>query len=468
MGTLTLYIIEWAFGLMLMLAVYKLLLSGTTFHRFNRAVLLTILGISALLPTLHIEVEDNPIAIHNTNFAHHIERVDTLALTDQGLAFVEVNEAKGTTTKTPLATDTTNYWPLLLVSIYVCYLAFFFTNWVRSTLKMLRFLRRCRHRHIGRWIRLCVHNLPYGPFNWMNYIVLSETEKRYSHNIAMLHELAHVRQLHFIDLIIVNFCALVNPVCWLLLKELKTVHEYEADSLVLSREHINPTNYQLQLIRLSVGDEAYALASTLNFNLKNRIIMMKRPNSNSWRKVCVLLLLPVAILVMLACGKSNKNDNLQAGNEEFNIVGAWIAEGVTWGNQHSDYMATDQYRRYKFILPDSTFCVTQLYVDSSKVHNYAHCVGRYEFNDATSTEIYTNGTSLDLQLSVIDANRCTTIYQGVTEKWIRATGLTPEQEQIIINDIKRQLIVTDNSMAEALNAAIRSNSRSSTKHVISK
>ena len=100
MGTLTLYIIEWAFGLMLMLAVYKLLLSGTTFHRFNRAVLLTILGISALLPTLHIEVEDNPIAIHNTNFAHHIERVDTLALTDQGLAFVEVNEAKGTTTTT--------------------------------------------------------------------------------------------------------------------------------------------------------------------------------------------------------------------------------------------------------------------------------------------------------------------------------------------------------------------------------
>ncbi len=54
MGTLTLYILEWAFGLILMLAAYKLLLGGTTFHRFNRMVLL---GIPPLLIHFHYPLQ---------------------------------------------------------------------------------------------------------------------------------------------------------------------------------------------------------------------------------------------------------------------------------------------------------------------------------------------------------------------------------------------------------------------------
>lgn len=459
MGTLTLYILEWAFGLMLMLAVYKLLLSGTTFHRFNRLILLGILTVSALIPTLRIEVESNPIAINDSRFAYHIERVDTLTLSGQGLVYVEESPHEGTSATTPFAAETNDYWPLLLVATYVCYLAFFFTAWVRSTLKMLRFLRRCRRHRIGRWIRLCVHHLPYGPFNWMNCIVLSEEEKRYGHNIAMLHELAHVRCLHFVDLIVVNLCALANPACWLLLRELKMVHEYEADTQVLARERINPIHYQLQLIRLSVGDEAYSLASTLNFDLKQRIAMMKRETSNPWRRACVFLLVPVAGIVALACGKGTADSHT---GDDFCIEGAWIAKEVVYTEGTVDYWNYNNYRRYKFIHSDGTFCVTQIVADSlGKTYNMAHCMGTYEYREGRYIEHYTNGTSLDLQLSILGRDSCTTVYQGITERWVRATGLTPEQEHVIVSDIKRQLTPSDpdGKMNAALHAALKSNRR---------
>lgn len=457
MGTLTLYILEWAFGLILMLAAYKLLLGGTTFHRFNRMVLLGILYLSALPPALHIEMESNPIAIHDSHFAHHIERMDTLALTKQGLAFVETDETMETTTITPLSADANTYWPLLLVGAYVCYLAFFFTSWVRSTLKMFRFLHRCRRHRIGRWIQLCVHSLPYGAFNWMNCIVLAEEEKRYSHNIAMLHELAHVRNLHFVDLIVVNLCALINPACWLLLRELKTVHEYEADALILARERINSTHYQLQLIRLSVGNEAYSLASTLNFNLKKRLIMMKRKASNPWRRVCVFLFIPIAGFIILACGTTT------AHNHAFDIIGTWRLKGESFANESPmklESLQDNYYRRMKFILPDNTFFyIIQIISDSADVHNYVHSIGTYEYQNGKYVEHYTNGTCLDMQMRIVNPDSYTNIREGITETWERITDVKPEYVENLLSDIKRQPSAPNKEIGEALNAFMKSHAK---------
>ena len=70
-----LYILSWAFCLALLLAVYKIFLSGTTFHRFNRFLLLGFLALSAVLPLCHIETEHTEIAIANTEFVRTIENL---------------------------------------------------------------------------------------------------------------------------------------------------------------------------------------------------------------------------------------------------------------------------------------------------------------------------------------------------------------------------------------------------------
>ena len=58
MGNIVLFIIEWAFALLVLLAVYKAVLSGTTLHRFNRFYLLGATLLSALLPLVHVTIPD--------------------------------------------------------------------------------------------------------------------------------------------------------------------------------------------------------------------------------------------------------------------------------------------------------------------------------------------------------------------------------------------------------------------------
>ena len=64
MGSFVVYILEWALCLSAFLLLYKMCLSGSTFHRFNRFFLLGSVVVSALLPLVHITASEQmePIA----------------------------------------------------------------------------------------------------------------------------------------------------------------------------------------------------------------------------------------------------------------------------------------------------------------------------------------------------------------------------------------------------------------------
>lgn len=302
-----LYILSWAFCLALLLAVYKVFLSGTTFHRFNRFLLLGFLALSAVLPLCHIETEHTDIAIANTEFVRTLETLQDGGANATG-RFAIVPDGEGTAIS-DVANDGTKaedkpvVWAYLLVGVYLMYVLIILSGWVRSTVKMKRFLRACRRYRLGKWVRLAVHKNLFGPFNWMNYIVVPDEERKLHTDVAVCHEMAHVRCLHCIDLVVVGVCALVNPVAWLLLRELKALHEYEADDHVLRSGRLEAKTYQTLLIKKTVGAEAYALASCLNFNLKNRIIMMKKEQTNGWRKAWLLAVIPVAGVALAVFAK---------------------------------------------------------------------------------------------------------------------------------------------------------------------
>lgn len=302
-----LYILSWAFCLALLLAVYKVFLSGTTFHRFNRFLLLGFLALSAVLPLCHIETEHTDIAIANTEFVRTLETLQDGGANASGRSAI-VPDGEGTAIS-DVANDGTKaedkpaVWAYLLVGVYLMYVLIILSGWVRSTVKMKRFLCACRRYRLGRWVRLAVHKNLFGPFNWMNYIVVPDEERKLHTDVAVCHEMAHVCCLHCIDLVVVGACALVNPVAWLLLRELKALHEYEADDHVLRSGRLEAKTYQTLLIKKTVGAEAYALASCLNFNLKNRIIMMKKEQTNGWRKAWLLAVIPVAGVALAVFAK---------------------------------------------------------------------------------------------------------------------------------------------------------------------
>ena len=299
-GSFVIYILEWALCLSAFLLLYKMCFSGSTFHRFNRLFLLGSVVVAALLPLIHITTSEEmePIA--------EVCRLNTEELAP--LPVVETIQIQVAETQEQLSTfnsqlSTSQKVFLAIAITYLIYIAIQVMGWMRSFVKMLLFLRGKRTRRVGRWIRLVVHNEEYGPFSWMNYMVISDKENGFARRASMRHELSHIVLMHHLDLVFLLLCTLVNPVCWFIMKEIKVVHEYEADDEVINHYHIQSRDYQRLLVLRTVGAEAYALASSFNLNIKKRIIMMKKNQSHWWRMMWIAVTIPLVGIALTAFSK---------------------------------------------------------------------------------------------------------------------------------------------------------------------
>lgn len=297
MGSLVLYVIEWAFALLVLLAVYKVVFSKTTLYRFNRFYLLGATLLSALLPLVHVtfaeESQMMEYTIIGTEFA---QELTTASVAD----YMPMDEDLTPDRKTSL-------WAVALICTYSIYVITLLTGWTRGILTACRFIRGKKRRRLSRTVWLVTHGEAYGPFSWMNFIVISDTEKGFSRRASLRHEYSHVKLLHSLDLIFLLACTIVNPACWLVLHEIKTVHEYEADNEVITRYAIIDQDYQRLLIMKAVGAEAYALASTFNLNIKKRIVMMNKNKTAKKHVIWLLLLIPMLGMTSLLFARSEKS-----------------------------------------------------------------------------------------------------------------------------------------------------------------
>ena len=304
MGSIVLYILEWAFALIVLLTIYKAAFSGTTFYRFNRFYLLGATVLSALLPLLHITLpEQTPVvsdlAIEQMDFAQ--ELTGTFVFTAEPLPAVTVPAE-------PAAKS--GMWAVVLVCMYSAYVLMLLVGWSRSIIRARRFLRGKHRRRVSRTVWLVTHDEDFGPFSWMNYIVISDTESGFARKASLRHEFAHIRLLHSADLVFLLACTVVNPVCWLVLQEIKIVHEFEADNEVINRYGIRNSDYQKLLIMRTVGAEAYALASSFNLNIKKRIIMLNKNQTRRRRLMWLLLLIPMLGMTSVLFARTEKAVNL--------------------------------------------------------------------------------------------------------------------------------------------------------------
>jgi len=137
----------------------------------------------------------------------------------------------------------------------------------------------------------------------MNYIVISNKERGFARRASMRHELSHIVLLHYADLVFLLLCTIVNPICWFVMKEIKVVHEYEADDEVINHYRIQSRDYQRLLIMRTVGAEAYALACSFNLNIKKRIMMMKKKQSTWWRILWIAVTIPLVGIALTAFSK---------------------------------------------------------------------------------------------------------------------------------------------------------------------
>ena len=301
MGLFLVYMFKSAICLTLLYLLYSLLMSKETFHRTNRIAILAILVLSIVIPFIQIKVE-NQTDVQETFLT--LEQLILLA--SQNETGEEVSQR---TTLTPL------HFVLL---IYLLGLVFFIVRHVYSFIKLQLLLRSGERETINNNTQLIIHDQALAPFSWMNYIVISRTDLEENGREILIHEQAHIRHRHTIDLLVMDiylYLQWFNPTAWLLKKEMQNVHEFEADETVIN-EGVDAKQYQLLLIKKAVGTRLYSMANSFNHSkLKKRITMMSKQKSSKWAYLKYLYILPAVAISVIAFARPEVSAELKELSE---------------------------------------------------------------------------------------------------------------------------------------------------------
>ena len=223
METFFVYLVKSSVCILFYELFYRLFLRGETFHRLNRIVLLVSLILSLLLPLFDVsgwfatagQNRALPLTELTVSLQELVVEQKTAALSDHNGMTVSV---------VLFGIYLTGVVLLLLKNLFV----FVYLN---------RLLKRCRREQTtdGQVYYRCPDQI--GPFSWLGRVVLSSADDGALTSCILAHERAHVLLGHSLDLLLIELFLCFqwfNPAAWWLKKDLRLVHEYEADRYVLS------------------------------------------------------------------------------------------------------------------------------------------------------------------------------------------------------------------------------------------
>ena len=228
--------------------------------------------------------------------------------------------------------------PQILCWIYLAGVSMILLKTILSTARLFFYIRKGTVISKERYTLVIMPGNDTAPFSFGRYIVMNAVDNENVQSLVTAHELAHIRCRHYLDLIVAQAVCIVlwyNPASWLMRDEMKLIHEYQADAAVID-DGADPKEYQMLLIRKTVGNRFHTLANSLNHSkLKNRIAMMQKENSSrrhSLRLLSLALAVVVALAVInipaVASGLSSledasliqENEDVAVANEEKNEV----------------------------------------------------------------------------------------------------------------------------------------------------
>lgn len=278
MGTFAAYTFVAGLVLLASYIIYKWLLSAENQPAFNRAVLLTIYVLAfASWPADGFLSGESSVL--------------------QGTVAI------GPTTAVVLDATRTPEVSFVAVLLWIYVAGMFIAGiWTfAGVMKLAQLIASGEKIHRADYTLVLIDRDGIAPFSWGRYVVMGRSENEDEAAMILCHEQAHIRCMHFADLLLAQVVCIVlwyNPASWLMLSELKSVHEYQADSHVLS-SGVNARQYQLLLIKKAVGVRFPSLANSLNHsNLKKRITMMYNRKTSAVRRSRALAIVPAVALAL--------------------------------------------------------------------------------------------------------------------------------------------------------------------------
>lgn len=293
MTAFIIYILKSTLCLSAFYLLYRLLFRGTTHFRFNRRVLLLGLLVCSLLPLVHFTLEEE-LPVHRS-----------LRMLDEALTKVTLPQTRQAEVGAVVSADageSTFLYSRFFFFLYVGGCSFVLLLFLAAYIRMWHLIKSASvYRESGVcWI---VTDRQVSPFSWGNYIVMNRKDYE-AYPLIRLHEQMHVFYGHSWDSLWMQLLQVFhwfNPVVWLWQKELRDLHEYQADHGVISCG-IDVKTYQLLLVEKAVGTRLYSMACGFDHcSLKKRITMMMRNPTKSrarWRALAIVPAVAVALTVV--------------------------------------------------------------------------------------------------------------------------------------------------------------------------
>lgn len=308
------YLLLATIGTVLFFGSYWLLMQRETRFTMVRYYLLGTLLLSLLLPFIHLPLirqanydgndaaETAQLAYSNTpdgmamTYTSTKGGVSEIKLTQDNNGMRRISLSEGGTTPTILDKVVD-----ILPIIYWIGVAVTMTLLTLRLARLQRRLRRLPYKMME-GIKVSVLNDDTPAYSFGKHIVLGRNGFNPTEMQQLIgHEMVHVRQRHTLDLLLCEVVKVIlwfNPFVYLYQRELKRVHEYQADNAMLATD--NGAAYAELFYHQVSGKPYSAIGNTFDYSLvKKRIAMMARRRSRHGG-LLPLIMLPIAFMVLLA------------------------------------------------------------------------------------------------------------------------------------------------------------------------
>lgn len=293
------YLFKSIFISFLLIGLYLTILRNNKSFTFNRLFLIASAIASLVFPMIDFSIsisENDNIFIYNS--AKFIEQIEIVPITIQSNTIQSLNNSN---------------WSILLIACY----------FIISGILLIKFIRNISSLYSNQLIisepvyemQVLFHNNNGGIYSFFNRLYLPIKYKRESLNDSILmHELTHFKQLHSLDIILIELILILfwfNPFLWYFKKEIKENHEFLADQSVINEE--NKTNYiQTILSQVNVKPQISISTNFSYISIKKRIKMIQRSN-NKFKIIFsnfLVLVMSIGLLSLISFKASDIDQSL--------------------------------------------------------------------------------------------------------------------------------------------------------------
>ena len=262
-------------------ACYWLLFRKHTFFVWNRFYLTGSLLLSFLLPLIHFP--DNarvmPTAVYAVSaIPIYISSQDTEKFALHWSQFVWAIQATGAS--------------LMLIKL------------LEGFRDLFRLIRQGESISLEEYTLVLLPHNEIGSFSFFKWLVVNREDYEKHFDPILTHESVHIRQMHTLDVLLVEFLKVAfwfNPILWFYKNSVQEVHEFLADE-----EAPNRDQYANFLVSYALSAPIASLTNHF-FNtsmLKNRIIMIYKNRNSQWVLGKYFLVFPlIGIILMLTAAR---------------------------------------------------------------------------------------------------------------------------------------------------------------------